>query len=87
VLFRIGDVLPANLPVTLSESDGVLRIGSTRYGDFDGDGEVDADETWTFNTGIGNTASRTIVPASIWSTSALPVRANSNAGYSITFSK
>jgi hypothetical protein len=65
VLFGIGDVLPANLAVTLTESDGVVKIGSTSYGDIDGDGEVDTDETWTFNTGTGNTASRTIEAGSI----------------------
>jgi hypothetical protein len=65
VLFRIGDVLPANLAVTLTESDGVVTIGSTSYGDIDGDGDVDTDETWTFNTGTGNTASRTVVAGSI----------------------
>ena len=64
VLFRVGDVLPANLAVTLTAGDGALTVGSTSYGDINGDGNATG-ETWTFNTGTGNTASRTIAAGSL----------------------
>ncbi|WP_157100266.1 hypothetical protein [Rhodoplanes sp. Z2-YC6860] len=55
--YVVGDVLPANVVVTLKKTDGVLTFGNAAagtqvsYGDKNGDGIVDAGETGELATG------------------------------------
>ena len=47
-------VLPTNRVITLSASDHVLTVGGIAYGDINGDGKVDANETGELNpTAVG----------------------------------
>ncbi len=47
--YTVNDVLPANTIVTLTATDEVVAVDGTEYGDIDGDGVVDPDETDELN--------------------------------------
>ena len=66
VVFNVDfPVLPTNRVITLTADDGVLTVGGISYGDTNGNGSENSGETYTFNTGTGDDASRTITAGSM----------------------